>query len=208
MAEAGATLRLLTLTRLRGRRVPALTVFFSLNALNFAVITWLWVHGGGLQLSTWDDRWMSIGRVTGLWSAYLALVQVVLLGRLPWLERAVGFDRLSVWHRWNGFAVFWLVVAHVVFILLGYAGQDRLSLPSEVTTMYASLPGMLTAWVGTGLIVLVVVSSIVIARRRLPYEAWYLVHLLAYAGIALAWFHQIPTGNELVLDTVAADYWR
>jgi predicted ferric reductase len=34
------------------------------------------------------------------------------------------------------------------------------------------------------------------------------VHLLAYAGIALAWFHQIPTGNELVLDTVAADYWR
>jgi ferredoxin-NADP reductase len=34
------------------------------------------------------------------------------------------------------------------------------------------------------------------------------VHLLAYAGIALAWFHQIPTGNELVLDKVAADYWR
>jgi predicted ferric reductase len=34
------------------------------------------------------------------------------------------------------------------------------------------------------------------------------VHLGAYAGIALAWFHQIPTGNELVLDTVAADYWR
>jgi predicted ferric reductase len=34
------------------------------------------------------------------------------------------------------------------------------------------------------------------------------VHLTAYAGIALAWFHQIPTGNELVLDRVAADYWR
>jgi predicted ferric reductase len=45
-------------------------------------------------------------------------------------------------------------------------------------------------------------------RRRLPYEWWYLVHLLAYAGIALAWFHQIPTGNELVLDATAADYWR
>jgi predicted ferric reductase len=48
----------------------------------------------------------------------------------------------------------------------------------------------------------------VIVRRRLRYEAWYAVHLLAYAGIALAWFHQIPTGNELVLDRVAADYWR
>ena len=39
-----------------------------------------------------------------------------------------------------------------------------------------------------------------IVRRRLRYEWWYAVHLLAYAGIALAWFHQIPTGNELVLD--------
>jgi predicted ferric reductase len=34
------------------------------------------------------------------------------------------------------------------------------------------------------------------------------VHLLAYAGIALSWFHEIPTGNELVLDRLAADYWR
>ncbi len=47
-----------------------------------------------------------------------------------------------------------------------------------------------------------------IVRRRIRYEWWYALHLLAYAGIALAWFHQIPTGNELVTDTVAADYWR
>ena len=53
-----------------------------------------------------------------------------------------------------------------------------------------------------------VATSFVIARRRLPYEWWYAVHLLAYAGIALAWFHEIPTGNELVLDHVAADWWR
>jgi ferredoxin-NADP reductase len=33
------------------------------------------------------------------------------------------------------------------------------------------------------------------------------VHLSAYAAIALGWFHQVPTGNELVLDTIAADYW-
>ena len=47
-----------------------------------------------------------------------------------------------------------------------------------------------------------------IVRRRLSYEWWYAVHLMAYAGIALSWFHEIPTGNELVLDRVAADYWR
>src|SRR3954447_4707616 len=69
-------------------------------------------------------------------------------------------------------------------------------------------PGMITATVGTFLLIAVVVSSVVIVRRRLRYETWYAVHFAAYAGIALAWFHQIPTGNELVLDHVAADYWR
>jgi ferredoxin-NADP reductase len=48
----------------------------------------------------------------------------------------------------------------------------------------------------------------VIARRRLPYEVWYAVHLTAYAGIALAWFHEIPTGGDLALNPGAARYWR
>jgi predicted ferric reductase len=69
-------------------------------------------------------------------------------------------------------------------------------------------PGMITATIGTALLMAVVLSSVVIVKRRLRYEWWYAVHITAYAGIALAWFHQIPTGNELVLDRTAADYWR
>jgi predicted ferric reductase len=34
------------------------------------------------------------------------------------------------------------------------------------------------------------------------------VHLATYAGIALGYFHQIPTGNELVLNRGVDDYWR
>jgi predicted ferric reductase len=51
------------------------------------------------------------------------------------------------------------------------------------------------------------VTSAVIVRRRLRYEAWYAVHLMAYLGIFLAWFHQIPTGNEFVVSPIAAAYW-
>jgi ferredoxin-NADP reductase len=36
---------------------------------------------------------------------------------------------------------------------------------------------------------------------------WYLVHLTVYAGIALAWVHQIPTGNEFAVHEAAATYW-
>jgi hypothetical protein len=31
----------------------------------------------------------------------MLLIQVVLLARLPFLERLAGFDRLTVWHRWT-----------------------------------------------------------------------------------------------------------
>ena len=129
---------------------------------------------------------------------------------LPWLERLVGFDRLSVWHRWNGHACLDLVLAHVVLSVWGYALMDKVSLTKEVSTMLGGgiYPGMITATIGTALLVAVVVTSVVIVRRRLRYESWYAVHLAAYAAIALAWFHQVPTGNELVLDRVAADYWR
>src|SRR5256885_2686200 len=192
-------------------RLLAATVFWALLLGNAAAIVWLWVHGGnaGDDLSA-RELVTSLGRLTGLLGAYAALVQVVLLARIPWLERLIGFDRLTVWHRWNGHATLDLVVAHVVLSVWGYALVDEISLPQEITTMLGGgiYPGMITATVGTALIVAVVVSSVVIVRRRLRYEWWYGVHLAAYAGIALSWFHQIPTGNELHYDAIAADYWR
>jgi predicted ferric reductase len=177
---------------------------------NAAVIVWLWVHGGNLSVHDTGEAFTSIARITGLLSAYLALLQVILLARIPWLERVSGFDRLTVWHRWNGHACLWLLLAHVVFSVWGYALLDRIPVLREVSTMIGGgvYPGMITATVGTGLLIAVVVSSVVIVRRRLRYETWYLVHLTAYAGIALGWFHQIPTGNELVLHPVADAYWK
>ena len=193
---------------LRRRACAALLalVFFG----NVAVITWLWVHGGNLHPRSTGDLLTGIGRLTGLLGAYLALVQVVLLARLPVLERLVGFDRLTVWHRWNGHACIDLVVAHVVFTIWGYALVDRYPLSKEISTMLGGgiYPGMITATLGTALFIAVVVTSMVVVRRRLRYEWWYAVHLMAYAAIALSWFHEIPTGNELVLSRVAADYWR
>jgi predicted ferric reductase len=195
--------------RAHARRPALAALVWVVLAGNSGVITWLWLHGGGVSAThTVGDAFTSVGRLTGMLAAYSALLQVVLLARIPWIERVTGFDRLSVWHRRNGHACLYLVLAHVVAIVIGYAALDRISIPHEVVSMTTGLPGMVTAWVGTALLIAVVVSSVVIVRRRLPYEAWYAVHLAAYAAIALAWFHQIPTGNELVLDTVAADYWR
>src|SRR5262249_7759254 len=46
--------------------------------------------------------------------------------------------------------------------------------------------------------------------RHLSYELWYAVHLTAYAGIALSWFHEIPTGGDIndQLNPGNAWFWR
>jgi predicted ferric reductase len=192
------------------RRLLALALVWAIVLANAGMIVWLWLQAGNLSVKTSGEALTSVARITGLLGAYLALIEVILLARLPWLERLVGFDRLTMWHRWNGHATVDLVVLHVFFSVWGYALMDRLSVGGEISTMLGGgiYPGMITATVGTALLLLVVASSVVIVRRRMRYEWWYALHLLAYAGIALAWFHQIPTGNELVTDTVAADYWR
>jgi predicted ferric reductase len=191
-----------------GARVILGSTLPVVAAINAGVIVWLWVEGGGVEFPSWGEGWATASRLTGLLGAYLALLQVVLLARLPWLERMVGFDRLTRWHRWNGHATLWLVLIHVVTIVIGYAGLDRLGIWEEIKTLYTSYPGMLTASIGTALYILVVVTSIVIVRARLRYEWWNGVHITIYAGIALAWFHQVPTGNEFIHREAATWYWR
>jgi predicted ferric reductase len=216
MTEAGYAVQrsspiALPLQRASARRLLTAAALWAIGGGNAALIAWLWVHGGNVSdVHSTGELLTSLGRLTGLLAAYLALLQVVLLARIRSLERLVGFDRLTVWHRWNGHACLDLVLAHVVLTVWGYALMDKISLPKEISTMLGGgvYPGMITATIGTALLVAVVVSSVVIVRRRLRYETWYAVHLAAYAAIALAWFHQIPTGNELAYDHLAADYWR
>ena len=67
---------------------------------------------------------------------------------------------------------------------------------------------MITAVAGLALLIAVVISSLVIVRRRLRYETWYFVHLYTYLAIALAFSHQIATGREFVGDPAARLYWQ
>jgi uncharacterized protein with FMN-binding domain len=176
MTDVGFAVERASALDVRTRRsvARALTagVFWAVVVGNVATIVWLWWHGGNVtHVRSTGELLTSIAWITGLLGAYLALLQVVLLSRLPWLERLVGFDKLAFWHRWNGHATLDLVLAHVFFSIWGYATLDKVSIPREIGTMLGGgvYPGMITATIGTALFIAVVASSIVIARRRLPY---------------------------------------
>ncbi|MCW2989694.1 MAG: Respiratory burst oxidase-like protein [Solirubrobacterales bacterium] len=188
------------------KRLLATTVLLAVVAANGAWMVHLWVHGGNLHTHSDGDVLSSIGRVTGLLGAYLALLQVLMLARLPFLDRLIGFDRMTIWHRRNGKLCIVLIVVHTLTITAGYTLTDQIGLGKEISSLLGDYPGMITATVGTGLLIAVVLTSLMIVRRRLRYEAWYAVHMLAYAGIALGYLHQIPTGNELTVDHAAQRY--
>jgi predicted ferric reductase len=193
------------------RRVTGLGAgdLWLLFVANLAVIAGLWVQGGALNgVADPGTALISAGRLTGLVGTYLALVQILLIARLPWLERLAGFDTLTRWHRRNGKLCLTLLLAHTALITAGYTLTGRTSLPHEISKLLTSYDDMITATVGMGLLIVVVVTSLVIVRRRLPYEAWHAVHLATYAAMALAFAHQLSDGSEFSADPLAKDYWR
>jgi predicted ferric reductase len=169
-------------------------------------VTALWVHAGAVQqlIGGGAQAVSATGRLSGLWSADLLLLQVLLMARIPVAERAFGQDRLTRWHRWVGFTSFWLMVAHIALIGTGYADGNPLPMLWDMVVNY---PGMLLATAGTVLLVLVVVTSVRAARRRLRYESWHLLHLYAYLGVGLALPHQLWTGADFLSSPVATAYW-
>lgn len=169
----------------------------------------LWVSNSGVQNLTegTGSALSSIGRLTGLLSSDLLLLQVLAMARVPWIERSVGQDRLAHWHRLVGFSSFNLMLVHIVLITLGYASLAQTGVLGEFWSLITTAPGMLLAAAGTVALFAVVGTSIRAARRRLRYESWHLLHLYAYLGAGLALPHQLWTGSDFLFSPWATAFW-
>jgi predicted ferric reductase len=177
-------------------------------AVNGVVIAGMWIRHGGLSsLGTAGTIATALGQITALFGTYLALIQLVLMARSPWLDQVFGIPRLALWHRWVGFACLWLLVGHFVFTTAGYALVDGVSITTELASLLSTYPFVLMATVGLVLLVGVGVTSLRIALRHLSYETWYYLHLYAYLGIALGFAHQLVVGTDFINDPIATAYW-
>ena len=174
---------------------------------SLAVVVALWAGGGITASGSWADGLTSLGRLTGLLAADLLLVQVLLMARIPVVERAVGQDRLARWHRLAGGTSVTLMVAHIGLISWGDAAGRLAAAPATFWALTLDEPGVLLAVAGTACLVMVVVTSVRAARRRLRYESWHLLHLYAYLGVGLALPHQLWAGQDFLSSPVATAYW-
>lgn len=180
---------------------------FALASAVVAVVLALWVrHGGFSDLSRGAQPVAtSLTKLTGLAASFAGLGGLVLAGRPVALERRYGLDRLFIFHRILGETMALLVGAHVV------AGVFDWGITGGYWSAIVDVTGrqtyMALATVGALIIGAVTISSLRSIRRRLSYEAWYFMHLLAYAGLAISFSHEIVWGGTFSDDWLARWIW-
>ncbi|MEU8717082.1 ferredoxin reductase family protein [Streptomyces sp. NPDC048663] len=182
--------------------VVARTGLYAVLAVNAAVVACLFARAGFAS-----NALLVIGRLLGLYGALVMAFQLVLVARLPWLDRRIGMDRLTSWHRWIGFALLWTLLGHVVFIAFGYADGTGTGPVGEIVDLAGTTEGVLRAVVAFGVLLAVGAVSARSARRRLAYETWHFVHLYTYVAVVLAFTHQVAVGTTFTASPAATAYW-
>lgn len=149
----------------------------------------------------------AFGELAAFTGTYLILIMLVLVGRIPWLERAVGQDQLIRWHRKVAPWAISLIIVHVLATTLGYAQAAKAPIVHELWVLLRSYRDILAAAVGFVLLLLAGVTSYRAARRHLKYETWWVVHLYLYLGLALAFAHQIVNGISFIGHPLTRALW-
>ncbi|KIF05700.1 ferric reductase [Streptomyces sp. RSD-27] len=175
-----------------------------------------WAGAAAVLCLWWADTtavvgpagWLTgAGRITGLLAGYACVVIVVLMARVPWLDRTVGSDRLARWHAAGGRYAISLVLAHTLLTVWGYALTGHTGVIDQTGRLVLHYPEMLKATAAWFLFVLTAVVSARAARRRLSYETWQLLHLATYAAVFLAFGHQLADGADFVGNRSAQALW-
>ncbi len=146
-------------------------------------------------------------RLTALVATDLLLIHMLLIARVPWIDKLYGHDKATVAHKKLGKPVLYLAAAHFLASTIGFAMTDGKNLVDEYFNMLKTLPDMLTASIGLGLMIIVTITSINAARKRLSYEVWYWIHFTAYAAVLAAIPHQFSFGSDIAGKPVQTGFW-
>ncbi len=181
--------------------VAARLALWGFVAVNVVIVETLYFSEGAGK-----NDILTIAKFFGMHAAVLLLFQLLLVARLPWLDRRIGMDRLTVWHRWVGFGLLWTILTHAVLIVLGYATLDDASMARTFLAL-AGVPASLLGMCAAALVVVVAALSTRYARRRLRYETWHAFHLLLYVALGLAFVHQLLETTTFRSSAFATVYW-
>ncbi|GAA1397701.1 ferric reductase-like transmembrane domain-containing protein [Luteococcus peritonei] len=156
------------------------------------------IYLGDRGLSGWDDAkgvLKSVGILTGLVSADLMCLMLLLAARIGWLERLLGQDRALARHSGLGSWVVGGVMAHGILLVGSYAMSQQTGWLDEFVLLWGVRDVALAVMAAALLLVVGLSSAVLALRRHLPYELWHGVHLTTYLAVALSIPHQFTTAT-------------
>ena len=151
---------------------------------------------------------IALGRLAGLLAAYAMVVVVLLVARVPPLERAIGQDRLVA-----------LAPQARPVAAVPPRSPTRCSSPSATRARRATAcctssasccgptPACSPRRPARSSCSPPASRSYRLARRRMAYETWWSVHLYTYLALFLSFSHQIDTGASFVGHPLARAWW-
>lgn len=165
-----------------------------------------WLQTPASRVQNFSEELIMGAQLTGLLGGYLLLIEVALMARLPWLERRIG-SWLASLHKYLGGYLLLMLTMHVTLVLVGYS----LSLHAPINAVFLGVmrtyPDVLLATIGYLLLLGLGVTSVRKIRRKLGYERWHLLHLVAYPAGVLAFSHEIAMGAQFTRNLYARDGW-
>ncbi|HTJ71994.1 MAG TPA: ferredoxin reductase family protein [Actinospica sp.] len=185
--------------------LSTLLIMLGLGGAAEMLALW-WLQTPSARVQNLSEELIMAAQLTGLLGGYLLLIEVALMARLPWLERRIG-SWLASLHRYLGGYLMMLLTMHVALVLAGYSLSLRAPVGTVLLGILRTYPDVLIATVAYLLLLALGLSSIRKIRRRLGYERWHAMHLVAYPAGVLAFGHEIAMGAQFTRNTFARDFW-
>ncbi len=159
----------------------------------------------GLDLP--GGKLLAVGTLSALGGTYLCLMLLLLVSRVPWLEREVGHDRMVALHRKVAPYSIFLVLGHFVFTTLSYAQAEEHTVLGQLWDLVTKSAWMMPAAVAFALMMAISMLSYRKIRERMKYETWWVTHLYFYIAVALSFGHQVALGPMFVAHAYQRYFW-
>ena len=189
----------------RNLRADMLEVFgWATMAMSVALYL---TYGGLADFTSIGRAFVGVGIIAGLTATNAMLLMLLLAARVDVIDRTLGQPRATALHSKLGD---WVVIGlgiHGAFLVTGYALGDGLSVIDEFGSLWNGSTDFVLAILGMGLLLAVVFSSIVAARKKLSYEVWHAIHLLSYVAIGVSIPHMFSMGGLFGANTWQRWYW-
>ncbi len=193
-------------------RTSAIPKFFApvLFSVCLIIILAVWFQGAVPEIRSdfVAGPLVAFGRLTGLLAFYLILWQLLIIGRISWIERYWGHDKLSRLHHIVGIVAVSILIAHPLLLIAGYSKVAQTTLIQQALLFTFSYPDILRAVAGYIMFLVIVGASLYTVSKHLRYETWYFVHATLYLAVIFAFGHQLTNGHDLVSGGSFSVFWQ